>query len=149
MCFNSCHTFNNSRNPLKTTFPSVECVTVPLGRRAKANWAKPTHQTATVTNEYFAGRKTVVDSNFLQIPDARKRLEDSTTLFTTQSKVIATKIMNTYNASYIYLSPTVKKIYGIEYLPYEDNDCINLIYTGGVRLYESKCTIETTTREKE
>lgn len=98
--------------------------------------------------EYFANRKTVVDSNFLQIPDAKKRLDDSTTLFTTQSKIVATKIMNTYNASYIYLSPTAKTIYGIEYLPYEDNECITLIYTGGVRLYESTCTVETTLGER-
>src|SRR3989338_4575122 len=89
--------------------------------------------------EYFGERRTVVDSNFLQIKDARQRLRDIDTLFTTQSKTVATKIMNKYNATYIYISPTAKKLYDIEFLPYEDNDCFRLVYTGEVRLYESTC----------
>src|SRR3989338_5559158 len=89
--------------------------------------------------EYFGNRKTVVDSNFLQIKDARSRLHDIDTLFTTQSKTVATKIMNKYNATYVYISPTAKKLYDIEFLPYEDNDCFRLVYTGEVRLYESTC----------
>lgn len=89
--------------------------------------------------EYFAGRKTVADSNFLQIPDAKQRLQDIETVFTTHSKIVATKIMNKYHATYIYVSPTAKELYNIEYLPYEDNDCIQLIYTGVVRLYKSTC----------
>lgn len=90
--------------------------------------------------EYFGRRKAMADSNFLQIKDAKQRLEDIQTLFTTQSKIIATKIMNKYNADYIYISPTAKKLYGIEYLPYEDNDCFRLVYTGDVRLYKSTCS---------
>ncbi len=89
--------------------------------------------------EYFSQRKTVADTNFLQIEDAKQRLKDINTLFTTQSKVIATKIMNKYNAQYIYISPTAKKLYGIDYLNYEDNDCFQLLYVGDVRLYKSTC----------
>ncbi len=89
--------------------------------------------------EYFANRKTVVDSNFLQIPDAKQRIEDINTIFTTYSKIVATKIMNKYNATYIYISPTVKQLYGLEYLNYEDNECFQLLYTGEVRLYKSTC----------
>jgi MFS family permease len=89
--------------------------------------------------EYFAGRKTVADTNFLQIQDTKQRLEDINTLFTTQSKIVATRIMNKYNAKYIYISPTAKKLYGIDYLSYEDNDCFRLVYVGDVRLYESTC----------
>ncbi len=89
--------------------------------------------------EYFGNRKTVADSNFLQIQDATQRLNDINTLFTTHSKIVATHIMNKYNAKYIYVSATAKKLYGIEYLPYDDNDCFKLIYTGEVRIYESNC----------
>ena len=89
---------------------------------------------------YFAQRKTVADSNFLQIPDAKQRLSDIQTIFTTHSKIVATKIMNKYGATYIYVSPTAKDLYNIEYLAYEDADCIQLIYTGEVRLYKSTCT---------
>lgn len=89
--------------------------------------------------EYFGNRKAVADSNFLQIRDASTRLKDINTLFTTHSKIIATRIMNKYHATYIYVSPTAKKLYGIEYLPYEDNKCFKLLYTGEVRLYESTC----------
>ena len=92
--------------------------------------------------EYFGGRKTVADSNFLQIHDTRQRLKDIETVFTTQSKIAATKILNKYNATYIYVSPTAKRLYNIEFLPYEDNDCISLIYTGEVRLYKSTCTLK-------
>lgn len=92
--------------------------------------------------EYFGARKAVADSNFLQIKDGRQRVDDIQTIFTTQSKVVATKIMNKYHAEYIYISPTAKKLYGIEYLPYEDNDCFQLIYVGDVRLYKSTCAEE-------
>lgn len=92
--------------------------------------------------EYFAARKTVADSNFLQIPDAKERLFDIETVFTTHSKIVATKIMNKYHATYIYVSPTAKDLYNIEYLAYEDNDCFQLIYTGDVRVYKSRCEIE-------
>jgi hypothetical protein len=89
--------------------------------------------------EYFAKRKTVADTNFVQIVDAKERVEDVNTLFTTQSKIIATKIMNKYNAKYVYLSPTAKKLYGLDYLTYEDNECFQLMYVGDVRLYKSNC----------
>jgi len=89
--------------------------------------------------EYFGRRRTVADANFLQIRDAKERVDDIKTIFTTESKIAATKIMNKYNAEYIYISPTAKKLYGIDYLNYEDNDCFKLIYVGEVRLYESTC----------
>ncbi len=89
--------------------------------------------------EYFGNRKTVADSNFLQIKDATQRMKDINTIFTTQSKIAATKIMNKYNATYIYISPSAKRLYELEYLPYEDNDCFRLLYIGEVRLYESTC----------
>ncbi|MFA6888241.1 MAG: hypothetical protein WC254_01975 [Candidatus Woesearchaeota archaeon] len=89
--------------------------------------------------EYFGDRKTVTDSNFLQIRDASQRIKDINTIFTTQSKIVATRIMNKYNATYVYISPTAKKLYGLEYLPYEDNNCFKLLYVGEVRLYESTC----------
>lgn len=89
--------------------------------------------------EYFSDRKTVADTNFLQIKDAKQRLKDIDTLFTTTSKIIATQVMNKYNARYIYISPTAKKLYGIDYLSYEDNDCFQLLYVGDVRLYKSTC----------
>jgi uncharacterized membrane protein len=90
--------------------------------------------------EYFGNRKAVADSNFLQIRDAPQRLQDINTLFTTHSKIVATRIMNKYHAKYIYVSATAKKLYGIEYLPYDDNHCFKLLYTGEVRLYESTCS---------
>jgi hypothetical protein len=90
--------------------------------------------------EYFGNRKTVADSNFFQIRDASQRLQDINTLFTTHSKIVATRIMNKYHAKYIYVSATAKKLYGIEYLPYDDNHCFKLLYTGEVRLYESTCS---------
>ncbi len=94
--------------------------------------------------EYFGNRKTVSDSNFLQIPDARQRILDIETVFTTRSKIVATRIMNKYHATYIYISPTAKELYNIEYLSYEDNDCFQLIYAGEVRLYKSSCQEEKT-----
>ncbi len=92
--------------------------------------------------EYFGGRKTVADSNFIQILDTKQRLHDIETVFTTQSKTLATRILNRYNATYIYVSPTAKRLYNIEFLPYEDNDCISLVYTGEVRLYKSTCSLK-------
>jgi hypothetical protein len=92
--------------------------------------------------EYFGNRKVVADSNFIQIHDTKQRLRDIETVFMTKSKTIATRILNRYNATYIYVSPSAKRLYDIEFLPYEDNDCIALVYTGEVRLYKSTCSVK-------
>jgi hypothetical protein len=89
---------------------------------------------------YYTGKETIVDSNFLLIPDISERIEDIKTIFVGQSKVIATKLMEKYEADYIYLSPGALETYEIDNLPYEEEECFPLVYNGQVKIYEKRCS---------
>ncbi len=89
---------------------------------------------------YYTGKETIVDSNFLLIPDIAERITDVRTIFVGQSKVIATKLMEKYGADYIYLSPGALETYEIDNLPYGDEECFPLVYTGQVKIYEKRCS---------
>ena len=89
---------------------------------------------------YYTGKETIVDSNFLLIPDIEERVTDVRTLFVGQSKVIATKIMEKYDAEYIYLSPGALETYEIDDLPYGGEECFPLVYNSQVKIYEKRCS---------
>jgi len=89
---------------------------------------------------YYTGKETIVDSNFLLIPDIAERVTDVRTLFVGQSKVIATKIMEKYDAEYIYLSPGALETYEIDDLPYGGEECFPLVYNSQVKIYEKRCS---------
>lgn len=88
---------------------------------------------------YYADKATVTDSNFLLINDLRERIEDTKTIFTGQSKVVAGKFMEKYDVKYIYLSPEARQLYEISALPYEEDECFPLVYSGSTKLYERRC----------
>ena len=88
---------------------------------------------------YYTGKKTITDSNFLLVFDLTERIEDTKTIFTGQSKVIASKLMEKYDAKYIYLSPEAQLFYNIESIPYEDDECFPLVYSGNTKIYERRC----------
>ena len=90
---------------------------------------------------YFSGKSNIMDEDFVLVPDASQRLEDINNLYSTHSKIIAVRIMDKYNASYIYLSEDSMNNYGITDLPSADEDCISLVYTSGVKIYKNRCKI--------
>ena len=48
--------------------------------------------------------------------------------------------MEKYGADYIYLSPGALETYEIDNLPYGDEECFPLVYTGQVKIYEKRCS---------
>ncbi len=90
-----------------------------------------------------AGRKTAIDTNFLLISNPSQRLNDTKTIYTTQYKTEAVRLLNKYHIDYILFSTKAKSKFGIEQIPYiKDTDCFKPLFTNNVSLYKSVCRIE-------
>ncbi|MBI2670959.1 hypothetical protein HYX18_03215, partial [Candidatus Woesearchaeota archaeon] len=77
----------------------------------------------------IAERKNVMDSYFLLIDDIEKRFEDIEVLYLTPFTARALELIRKYHITYIYLSESTKKQYGIEDLIYtQDKNCFELSY---------------------
>ena len=90
---------------------------------------------------YFAQRKNVADTNFLQVRDASIRLEKLDTLFNTRSKIIANNIIGELDAQLIYLSKRSQKEFEIEDLAAGDEQCFPpLLLYHNVKVYRNRCS---------
>lgn len=69
-------------------------------------------------------KKNLMDTNFLFAPDPMQRLIDAETIYTTDNYDRAAILFKKYNIKYIFLSNTIKDIYGIKDLGYSDSKCI-------------------------
>ncbi|RME54135.1 hypothetical protein D6777_04780 [Candidatus Woesearchaeota archaeon] len=83
-------------------------------------------------------RKNVADTDFLLAPD---RYKDVTTIFKTESLVIATQLMHKYSVDYLYVSDRALKHYGIDSIKYiGDENCFNEVYsTESTKVYRLTC----------
>ncbi len=86
----------------------------------------------------IAERRNVADSHFLLAPD---RYADVAAMFTTESLVVATQLLDEYDVDYIYFSQTAKKYYKIDHLNYVgDENCFEEIYgTERVSIFKVLC----------
>ncbi len=66
----------------------------------------------------LAGRKTVIDSNFIFAPDPRERADDINIVYTTVSEAVALKTLNKYDVDVIYMSDNTRRRYGVINLAY-------------------------------
>ncbi len=90
-----------------------------------------------------AKRKNVADQKFLLRSDAQRRIRDISKVFTTVSETDAVKILNKYDAKYIYFSPDAKKEFGIEKIYYiEKSKCFENVYDDEIKIYKSLCVLE-------
>lgn len=87
----------------------------------------------------IAGRRNIIDSNFLYITDAAQRYADIERLFTTISETEAISIMGKHSAGYIYFSPTAMKKYNTRGLNYVDGKCFSLVYDKKIKVYRLEC----------
>lgn len=86
---------------------------------------------------YFAGRKNVIDSNFLLAPDASQRLYDANLIYDGWSYNKALSLLHDYDVEYIYITKDIKKFYNIDDLKYiQDGKCIGKIKEG---IYKVTC----------
>ncbi len=90
----------------------------------------------------IAGRKNVIDSNFLQINNINEISDDVDKAYTTQDSTTAIEIADKYHANYLYFSPRAKEKYKIQAPAYsQDSRCFELIYSGEIQIFRIKCRI--------
>lgn len=100
---------------------------------------------------YFSRRKNVIDANFLNAGDTDKIFDDIKTIYTTQYKTEAIKLLNKYDIDYIYFSQGIKDEFRIDKLRYtDDENCFEPVYDSGegkerIIIYKSMCRLEETT----
>jgi len=88
---------------------------------------------------YFSDRKNIVDSNFLLV-DAKERLRDTRTIFTSAIESKALETLHKYGAEYLLVTEESGIYYNISKVAYADSDCMPLLYSGkDVRIYQRKC----------
>ena len=84
----------------------------------------------------IAKRKNILDSYFFLQADASERLSDIKRLYTTSFQTEAVQLMDKYNASYIYLTPTVQRLFQKETLAYAEPPCFELVYSNSVKIFK-------------
>ncbi len=90
-----------------------------------------------------AGRKNVIDSNFLMKQDAKERLEDVSSIYQTKYETSALGLLDKYNAKYIFFGRNVKSRYNVSGLNFEDPECFGERFAEGeVRILKTWCDLE-------
>lgn len=112
----------------------------------RLNTKKNTVILASLTDSYvieaLANRKTVMDPNFLLIPNIEQRYSDFQTMLTTPYETDAIRLLNKYGVFYIYFSDNLKEEYGVEKPIYLSNKkCFDMI-DENVNVYEASCEVE-------
>jgi len=91
---------------------------------------------------YYSKRKNIADLNFLLERDARQRVDDTRTIYTTTFETTTISLMNKYHSSYLYLSENSISEYGIDKSLYLTKRCFDLVYDQGIRIYHLTCRME-------
>lgn len=90
----------------------------------------------------IAQRKNVADSNFLMVNDAGQRVNDIETIYSTSYKIEAIKLLNRYNADYIFLSKKTDKQYSGALKYANDKTCFELAFENkDAQIYKSLCRV--------
>ncbi len=119
---------------------------------AALNWAsKNTPETSTFVStveegslvQYYAKRKTVMDSDFLLVKNIDKRSNDLDKIYTTKFETEAIASLNGFQANYIFFSQYASQKYGVEELIYtSDKDCFLEAYSFYSKIYYLGCKLK-------
>jgi uncharacterized membrane protein len=86
----------------------------------------------------IAGKRSVIDDNFLLSPDAEGRFNDVKIIYSTKSEVKALDIINKYNIDYILVPIEAELKFGkVKWL--DDETCFKGIFFGTPKVYEVTC----------
>ena len=86
----------------------------------------------------LAGKRTVLDDNFLLAPETSERYGDIERLYGTKSEVEALEIIAKYNIDYIFIPIESELKYGkIKWI--EDENCFKGIFFGTPKVYQVTC----------
>jgi hypothetical protein len=85
----------------------------------------------------FAGKKDIIDTNFMMKTDAQQRYDDVVKIFETSSAV---DILGKYNVDYVFISQNVLEDYDLKQPAfYNDSTCFKPIIKGASSLYQVTC----------
>ena len=88
--------------------------------------------------EEIAGKRTVIDKNFLLAPDTSERYKDIETIYSTKSEVEALEIIKKYNIDYILLPVEIELKYkGVKWL--DDKHCFEQAFIGTPKVFKVIC----------
>ena len=88
--------------------------------------------------EEIAGKRTVIDKNFLLAPDTSERYRDIETIYSTKSEVEALEIIKKYNIDYILLPVEIELKYkGVKWL--DDKHCFEQAFIGTPKVFKVVC----------
>ena len=88
---------------------------------------------------YAAERPTITDLNFLLMEDSQQRFEDNAKILGTPFNTVAGNLLEKYDVRYIYFSRNAAARYKTDEPRYIDDECFDLVYDKGVKIYEPKC----------
>lgn len=93
----------------------------------------------------IAGRKSVMDTNFLLAPDAPERFADVERMFTSSFPTEAVALFNKYGVDYILVSPAAQRRFDVDQSLYSI-PCLEEVYNQrNVVIYHSQCKLSVTT----
>jgi hypothetical protein len=86
----------------------------------------------------IAGKRTVLDGNFLLAPDTSERFRDVEKLYSTKSEVEALEVIQKYNIDYIFIPIETELKYGkLKWV--DDETCFKGIFFGTPKVYQVTC----------
>lgn len=92
---------------------------------------------------YFSGRKTIIDTNYLFVPDIEERYLDLQIIYSSAVSIRAIEIMEKYGAEYILLNDRARKLYNITRISYASEECFPIIFSkNGIQVYEKRCSLD-------
>jgi len=96
-----------------------------------------------------AGKKNVIDNNFLFSDDATQRLEDINAIYSESSIIEATRLLDKYGVQYIVFSELAQETYGIDELVFiaDREVCFIPVYQNETIIYELRCHYQEVRRE--
>ncbi|MCX6710396.1 MAG: hypothetical protein NTV63_05625 [Candidatus Woesearchaeota archaeon] len=92
---------------------------------------------------YFSGCRNVIDSNFFLIEQINQRYSDIREAYSTPYETAALRILDKYNADFIYLSEREEKEFGKNLLEFSgDEKCFKLVYSNPkIMIYRVLCRL--------
>ncbi len=88
---------------------------------------------------YYTSFPVLFDFDFILEPEAQDHYRDLSVLYTTHSRIVASRIMDSFYARYVYVSPDALENFNVDELAL-DESCFHLFYKSDIAIYEYRCS---------
>ncbi len=93
---------------------------------------------------YFAGRKNMMDLQFLMVDDVNVRWEDASSIVQSPFVSKPVELIDKYDIDYLFVSQRLLREYGVSDLVYLGTPCMKLVYDSDIRIIDvSSCKFVT------